>query len=154
MVSAILTTLMKWCATPGASQQMGGVIVGLLGSARSLSGGWFAYWLTGIIAQARKRRVLIEQLETTRRDLAASSSRPGAWPSASASPGEIHDTLAQGFVSIVLHLEAAEAALDRQPLAEADALRGHLDDAHRVAHGNLARRGGWSGRCGPSCWRK
>ena len=48
--------------------------------------------------------------------------------------GEIHDTLAQGFTSIVMHHEAAEAALSEIP----DPARRHLDQAKRTARDSLA----------------
>jgi signal transduction histidine kinase len=46
---------------------------------------------------------------------------------------EIHDTLAQGFTSVVLQLEAAEQALPDPP----DAVRRHLDLARRTARESL-----------------
>jgi signal transduction histidine kinase len=48
---------------------------------------------------------------------------------------EIHDTLAQGFTSIVMHLEAAEQAL---PTDEQITLR-HLDQARSTARDSLAQ---------------
>ena len=55
---------------------------------------------------------------------------------------EIHDTLAQGFASIVMHLEAAEQALPAQPETALD----HLDGARRTAREGLAeaRRVVWA----------
>jgi signal transduction histidine kinase len=57
---------------------------------------------------------------------------------------EIHDTLAQGFTSIVMHLEAAEGALPD----EVAALRQHLDQARQMAREGLvqARRLVWAMR--------
>lgn len=135
-VSAVLTTLMIW---RNAWELTASALIAIsaFGVISMLLGGWFAYWITGIIRQSAERRLLIEQLEATRRELAASERQAGSMAERQRLAGEIHDTLAQGFVSIVLHLEAAEAALDRQPHAEADALRRHLDDARRVARENL-----------------
>jgi signal transduction histidine kinase len=48
---------------------------------------------------------------------------------------EIHDTLAQGFTSIVMQLEAAEGALDRAGL---DVARQHIDQARLMARESLA----------------
>ncbi len=48
---------------------------------------------------------------------------------------EIHDTLAQGFTSIVMHLEAAEGALP----GELPAVQQHLDQARRTARESLAQ---------------
>jgi signal transduction histidine kinase len=55
---------------------------------------------------------------------------------------EIHDTLAQGFTSIVMHLEAAEGALP----GELPAVQQHLDQARRTARDSLvqARRLVWA----------
>ena len=55
---------------------------------------------------------------------------------------EIHDTLAQGFTSIVTNLEAAEAALRRDP----SAVRRHHEQIGRAARGGLdeARRLVWA----------
>ncbi len=60
---------------------------------------------------------------------------------------EIHDTLAQGFTSIVTNLEAAEGALKR----DHSALRRHLDQALAVARESLseARRLVWALRPEP-----
>ena len=47
---------------------------------------------------------------------------------------KIHDTLIQGFASIVMNLEAAEGSLDRDP----QSVRRHMDEARRNARENLA----------------
>ncbi len=48
---------------------------------------------------------------------------------------EIHDTLAQGFTSIVMHLEAAEQALPTDPAVT----RRHVDQARSTARDSLAQ---------------
>jgi signal transduction histidine kinase len=55
---------------------------------------------------------------------------------------EIHDTLAQGFTSIVMHLEAAEQSLP----GEVATVQQHLDQARRTARESLgqARRLVWA----------
>ena len=55
---------------------------------------------------------------------------------------EIHDTLAQGFTSIVMHMEAAEQALVNEPLK----VRHHVTMARQTARENLsqARRLVWA----------
>ena len=55
---------------------------------------------------------------------------------------KIHDTLIQGFASIVMNLEAAEGSLERDP----ESVRRHMDEARRNARENLAeaRRIVWS----------
>ena len=59
------------------------------------------------VLNAEQRR-LIEQLRTTRRDLAVSERSKGILEERSRVAGEIHDTLAQGFTSIVLLSRAAQ----------------------------------------------
>jgi signal transduction histidine kinase len=55
---------------------------------------------------------------------------------------EIHDTLAQGFTSIVMHLEAAEQGLPDEP----ETIQRHLDEARHTARDGLeqARRLVWA----------
>ncbi len=136
-ISALLTVVMIWrnaSIVPAAALPT----IATLGVISLFLGGWFASWISGIIEQSRERRLLIEQLEATRRELAASEREAGSLAERQRLAGEIHDTLAQGFVSVVLHLEAAESTLERQSLADVAALRRHLDDARRVARENLA----------------
>lgn len=56
---------------------------------------------------------LIEQLESTREDLAASERLRGVLEERTRLAGEIHDTLAQGFTSIVLLARAGKRSVDR-----------------------------------------
>ena len=97
----------------------------------------FAYvysrWMARVIAQSLDRAALIEQLEATRAELAAAHHEAGVQAERHRLAGEIHDTLAQGFTSIVTLLQAAEASLG----AESHARR-HLDLALLTARENLA----------------
>jgi signal transduction histidine kinase len=95
-------------------------------------------WVSAIIEQSTRRRELINQLEATQAELAAAERREGALEERQRLAREIHDTLAQGFTSIVLHLEAAEQALTSNP----DTLKKHLDQARLTARNSLdeARR--------------
>jgi signal transduction histidine kinase len=70
--------------------------------------------------------------------LAAAERREGVLEERQRLAREIHDTLAQGFTSIVMHLEAAEQAMPD----DTEALQKHLDAARRTARANLdeARR--------------
>lgn len=56
---------------------------------------------------------LIKQLESTREDLAASERSRGVLQERTRLAGEIHDTLAQGFTSIVLLARAGKRSADR-----------------------------------------
>lgn len=91
-------------------------------------------WISAIINQSMQRRELIEQLERAQAELAAAERRAGVLEERQRLAREIHDTLAQGFTSIVLHLEAAEGALD----TDAAALQKHLDYARDTARQSLA----------------
>ena len=94
----------------------------------------FALWITGIIEQSHERRKLIEQLEATRAELAAAEREAGRLGERQRLAREIHDTLTQGFVSIVLLLQAAESELP----PDATAARDRLELARRAARENLA----------------
>lgn len=90
-------------------------------------------WISAIIGQSIRRRQLIEQLESTRAQLAAAERREGALQERERLAREIHDRLSQGFTSIVMHLEAAEQALpDDLPT-----MRRHLDRARETARDSL-----------------
>lgn len=84
------------------------------------------------LATARQRT--IEQLETTRRDLVAAERAAGVLAERQRMAHEIHDTLAQGFTSIVMHLEAAEQQLPDT----LQRVQQHLDQARRTARDSLA----------------
>lgn len=81
-------------------------------------------------------------METTRQDLAEREREAGSLAERQSLAGEIHDTLAQGFATIVMHLEAAEAALDEPPSDS----RKNLSQARDIARENLtqARRLVWT----------
>ncbi|MGI8721626.1 MAG: sensor histidine kinase [Geodermatophilaceae bacterium] len=91
-------------------------------------------WISGIIVQSRQRAGLIEELESARAELALLSHDTGVAAERERLSREIHDTLAQGFTSIVMLLEAAEATLDRDPVKA----REQLSLARTAARENLA----------------
>jgi signal transduction histidine kinase len=107
------------------------LLLGLLGIVLGI-------WVSSIIVQSSRRRELIEQLEAAQAELAAAERRAGVLEERQRLAREIHDTLAQGFTSIVMHLEAAEGALPD----DLDTLQKHLDRARSTARTNLkqARR--------------
>ena len=86
-------------------------------------------WISAIIEQSSRRRQLIDQLEAAQEELAAAERREGVLEERQRLAREIHDTLAQGFTSIVMHLEAAEQALPD----DLDTLQKHLDQARRYS---------------------
>jgi signal transduction histidine kinase len=103
-----------------------------------------AFWINGIIRQSRQRQQLIEELEATRRELAEAERHAGMLEERQRLAREIHDTLAQGFISVVMHLEAAESVLP----PGAEMTHKHLDQARQTARESLAeaRRMIWANR--------
>ncbi|HSW43913.1 MAG TPA: sensor histidine kinase [Patescibacteria group bacterium] len=90
-------------------------------------------WIGAIIGQSAERQALLQQLEETRADLAAAERLAGTLEERERLSREIHDTLAQGFASVVTHLEAADATLE----ADAARAREHLRAAEDVARASL-----------------
>jgi signal transduction histidine kinase len=93
----------------------------------------YSRWMARVIDQSLERAELIRQLESTRAELAAAHHEAGVLAERHRLAGEIHDTLAQGFTSIVTLVQAAEASLDA-----ASPARRHLDLALATARENLA----------------
>jgi signal transduction histidine kinase len=90
-------------------------------------------YITGIITQSRKRGALIEELTRTRAALAHERHEAGVHAERERLAAEIHDTLAQGFTSILMLAQAARAALGRDP----GAVDRQLDLVERTARHNL-----------------
>ena len=104
----------------------------------SAAGIALALYIEGIVSQSVQRRELIEQLQATRTELAGVERREGMLQERARLAREIHDTLAQSFISIITHLEAGE-----QHLAENVAQsQHHLTQAKEMARQgvNEARR--------------
>jgi signal transduction histidine kinase len=87
-------------------------------------------WITRIIDQSRQRAELLAELAATREELAKVSRDAERARVAR----DIHDTLAQGFASVLLQLEAVATELD----ADGEAARRHLAAAQDTARANLA----------------
>jgi len=102
--------------------------------AAGVSGMLMALFIYTIVEQSQQQQRLIGELETTHQALATAERQAGILEERQRLAREIHDTLAQGFTSIVMHLEAAEAALP----AELTTPQRHLDQARRTARENLA----------------
>ncbi|MGV9776168.1 sensor histidine kinase [Streptosporangium sp. NPDC003464] len=101
----------------------------------------FGVWMERIMEQSEERAALIEELEAQRAEVSRLSAERGALAERERLAGEIHDTLAQGFTSIIMLIQAAEAQADparhlrlavqtaRENLAEARALVAALSPA-------------------------
>jgi signal transduction histidine kinase len=94
----------------------------------------FGFWMFRIIGQSIDRRTVIAELEQTRQELAAVNHRAGVLAERERLAREIHDTLAQGFTSVVVLLELAESEVDTDPAAA----RQRLAIARETARQNLA----------------
>jgi signal transduction histidine kinase len=90
-------------------------------------------WITRIITQSEERGQLIRELEESREENARLSREAGVAGERARLAAEIHDTLAQGFTSIVTLVQAAESELD----GDRDKARRHLELAARAARENL-----------------
>ncbi len=95
-------------------------------------------WIGAMARQSAERRQLIDELERTRRQLAAAERQEGVLEERGRLAREIHDTLAQGFASVVAHLEAADVSLDSDP----PRTRIHLREAEGVARASLTEARG------------
>jgi signal transduction histidine kinase len=91
-------------------------------------------WIGAIAKQSVDRQHLIVELERTRAELAAAERAAGVLEERGRLAREIHDTLAQGFASVVTHLQAAQASLP----AGAERTGAHIAQAETVARDSLA----------------
>ena len=91
----------------------------------------FGRWINRIIEQSTERARLIAALAAAQDDLARAERDAGVLAERHRLTAEIHDTLAQGFTSIVMLLHAADAA------ETLDQARPYLGQASRTARENL-----------------
>ncbi|WP_051478840.1 sensor histidine kinase [Arthrobacter sp. H5] len=85
--------------------------IGLQAAISFLASSMLGLWIYKIIDQSEDRAELISELNAARAELAASHQQQGAMAERERMSREIHDTLAQGFTSIVMLSEAAQAQL-------------------------------------------
>ncbi|MEV0243189.1 sensor histidine kinase [Streptomyces sp. NPDC050674] len=91
-------------------------------------------WIIRIIEQSQERAELIAELDASRHEVARLSEAHGALAERERLAREIHDTLAQGFTSVVMLIQAVEAELEHD-VPEA---RRHLRLMDETARRNLA----------------
>lgn len=92
-------------------------------------------WITQVAEQSEERAALLEELRAAQDELAQTHHAAGVLAERARLAGEIHDTLAQGFTSVVMLAQAASAELERDRVAQARTRLGHIED---VARDNLA----------------
>ena len=97
--------------------------------------GWLlsVAYISTIVRQSRQRQQLIQQLREAQADLAEAERQAGVLEERQRLARDIHDTLTQGFASIVMLLEAADASLEPRHSS-----RRHIAQALRAARDNLA----------------
>ncbi|GGQ55889.1 sensor histidine kinase [Streptomyces flaveolus] len=105
-------------------------------------------WAHAVVAQSSERARLIVELERAQAELSEAHQRQGAADERERMARDIHDTLAQGFASIVVLAEAARAGLGTEPGRSAQQLRSiestareNLAEARELV-GSAQRRGG------------
>ncbi len=106
----ILASLMAYHETVGSGRAFSwqsGLIYLMVGVASIVLGSW----IQAIIQKSEERRELLAQLQATQAELAEAERRAGTLAERQRLAHEIHDTLAQGFISIIMHLETAEQNL-------------------------------------------
>ncbi|MEU6252894.1 sensor histidine kinase [Streptomyces sp. NPDC047043] len=91
-------------------------------------------WVIRIIEQSQERAELIAELDASRHEISRLSAAHGAVTERERMAREIHDTLAQGFTSLLMLIQAVEAELDHD-LPQA---RRHLALMDETARQNLA----------------
>src|SRR4051812_37912884 len=95
-------------------------------------------WVSRIIDQSRDRAELIKQLEETRSQLGEVHHTQGVTAERERMAREIHDTLAQGFTSIIMLAQAARAELEAAAEIPCGApVITRLDSIELVARENL-----------------
>ncbi|MEU3016457.1 sensor histidine kinase [Nocardiopsis sp. NPDC007018] len=95
---------------------------------------WFGTWVERIVVQSAERYQLIEALRRSREEVALLSEEAGALAEREHLAREMHDTLAQGFTSIITLTQAVESELDSDPVTA----RRHLALMRETAAENLA----------------
>ncbi len=92
-------------------------------------------WITQVAEQNEERAYLIDELRSAQDALAESHHAAGVLAERARISAEIHDTLAQGFTSVVMLSQAAAAELDR---GRAERVADRLARIEDVARDNLA----------------
>ncbi len=95
-------------------------------------------FITMLIRQSQQRYRLLLELRETRQELALVERHAGIVEERHRLAGEIHDTLAQGFTSIIMHIASVNDAVKDVPDG-IPSLQWHLEQIDRVAHENLAQ---------------
>ncbi len=118
-----------WNRSAGGLETAAALVVAVLAFTVAFGG-----YIGRIITQSAERACLIAELEAARAELAGVSRQAGVLAERQRLAGDIHDTLAQGFSSILMLIQAAEVQLERAP----ETARRQLELAGQTARENLA----------------
>ncbi|CAM3781851.1 sensor histidine kinase [Kibdelosporangium persicum] len=129
-MSIVVTTLFATLGDPYTNWLATGVAIGI----STLFSVMIGIWIDKVVRQSTERGELIKQLEASQAEVARLSREAGVAGERERLAGEIHDTLAQGFTSIVTLVQAAESELGRDETQ----VRKHLALALRTARENLS----------------
>ncbi|MBT2382992.1 sensor histidine kinase [Streptomyces sp. ISL-11] len=121
-------TVLMW-DDPGHLLRTVLIAVVVAGSSMAIGG-----WVESIVVQSTERAELIRRLDESRDELTRLSVAHGALLERERLAREIHDTLAQGFTSLVMLCQALEGELERNP----EQARRYVDLMQRTARENLA----------------
>ncbi|GAB3461704.1 sensor histidine kinase [Actinophytocola sediminis] len=94
-------------------------------------------WIYRVVTESEERKKLIDELERSREEIGRLSREAGVVAERSRLAAEIHDTLAQGFTSVLTLVQAAESELDGDQAGDREKVRHHLRLAARTARENL-----------------
>ena len=131
VVLAVASTLGPFVAFTRGDEPLWGPGETLVGMVFSLAMG---LWVHAVLARSEERAELIEELEATRAELAEAHRAQGVLAERERLAREVHDTLAQGFTSIVVLAQTATAQLPGSPGAAAE----RVALIEEVARDNLA----------------
>lgn len=133
-VMGILSVVMR--LQPGQAFAAEMILIGLLVGLGMIPLGLF---IDSIMRQSNERRRLIEELSAAKESLAQAERQAGALGERQRLSHEIHDRLAQGYTSIVMQLETADALFDSEPasarrslLQARDAARSSLEETRSL----------------------
>jgi signal transduction histidine kinase len=96
-----------------------------------------AAFVSAISRQSEQRRAALAELAATRAELAEASRQAGVVTERARLARELHDTVAQGFVSVVTQLESAEQALETGEGAGVAQARTSVHKARETARTSL-----------------
>jgi signal transduction histidine kinase len=133
---------LRWTLALGAAAMLGPTVHWVQGTEpfdlQTLVGLCFSLamgaWVFSVLEHSEQRAELIRELESTRAEVAALHHQQGMVAERERLAREVHDTLAQGYTSIVVLAQTAAAALPGDPAAAGE----RLAVIEEVARENLA----------------